>query len=677
MNTLETCSIVNPAGKTDECAKFVITDAFYSFVLHDISTKDQRYTFSCWVKSESAGMLTVGWTAFPTSDAWTKYSVSFIADSADVDISFDTAGTYYIYHPQLEIGTLATDWTPAPEDIVTTLAENYYDRTQTDAAINVSANAITSTVRAIKIGGRNLLTNTGGSEAITIIGGEMSCTSVPSWTNDAGLLTLNCSGRGSEIYYRFMAPSNSTDNLYNLEAGKTYTLSGKAQVSTASGTLTSLDVRTQCNAPGKGWAGGIRSVITTTDTTDWVDFVSTFTIEEDATGYYISLQLYYVDSWDGTIQVKDLMLEQGNKASEWSPAPEDVANSIGTAQNTANDAADRIIVAESQIKQLADSIASLVRGESGGTLVKQDENGLWYFDISTIEENVSQTANDLDEVEGLVRDAEGKIDVLNSLAEALAAKTEYIRQYTDENDQPCLELGEGDSSFKLRITNTQIQFLDGTSVPAYVSNRRLMIERAEVTDELMFGDFVWKKRESGSMGIMWAGGENLLVNTHRFMAGTPIVMTSSSVDHHKDVFDNYILYTPVPVPAGSKVWVQACSDAIWAAEHMPSSASPQTVGLFVYWCKTLAEAMREDTDTANHYTHAYFFHGDNLTFGRRVGQVNVPAVSGSTTEWYARIRLNLYPNGTDEVTHKFWNIKMEVGEKAGVWTPHANDESIW
>lgn len=533
----------------------------------------------------------------------------------------------------------------------------------------------------IEIGGRNLLANTGGNEAITIIGGEMSCTSVVSWTNDSGLLTLNCSGRDLEVYYRFMTPANSTNNLYNLEAGKTYTLSGKAKVSTTSGTMTTLEVRTQCNSPGKGWNGGAKSVITTTDVEDWLEFAATFTIEEAATGYYVSLQLYFKDSWDGTIQVKDLMLEQGNKASGWSPAPEDVRNSIDSAQNTANSAANRVGYAESLIQQLSDSIASMVRGESGGSLVKQDDNGLWYFDISTIEDNISQTANDLDEVEGLVRDADGKIDVLNSLTEALAAKTEYIRQYTDENDQPCLELGEGDSSFKLRITNTQIQFLDGTSVPAYVSNQKLMIERAEVKDEMLFGDFAWKKRDSGGMGIMWAGGENLLVNTHRYMAGTPIVMTSKNVDYHMDVFDNYyMLYTPSPLPANSKVWVQACSDGTWADEHKPSTQASQNiglVGLFVYWCKSLAEAMCEDTETTNHYTYAYFLNGDRQTTGRYASQVNVPAVSGSTTEWYARIRLNIYPNGTREVTNKFWNIKMEAGESAGVWTPHASDESIW
>lgn len=76
---------------------------------------------------------------------------------------------------------------------------------------------------------------------------------------------------------------------------------------------------------------------------------------------------------------------------------------------------------------------------------------------------------------------------------------------TYQNGQPCIELGEKDSGFKLRITNTEIQFADGTIIPAYISNERLMIEQAEVKDELQIGGFVWRKRSNGNMGISWKG----------------------------------------------------------------------------------------------------------------------------------------------------------------------------
>ena len=189
-----------------------------------------------------------------------------------------------------------------------------------------------------------------------------------------------------------------------------------------------------------------------------------------------------------------------------------VTEQIEEVQGTSEDAATRINTAESIIQQLADSIAQLVRGEEGGTLVKQDANGLWYFDISGLEKNISDNAEALGDLSGIVLDANGQIDVLKTTAAALQAQTEYVRSFTDENGNPCLELGEGDSVFKVRITNTEIQLAEGTSVPAKINRQMLIIEKAIVKSELQFGDeadtdlsgvWIWKQRENGNLGLTW------------------------------------------------------------------------------------------------------------------------------------------------------------------------------
>ena len=82
-------------------------------------------------------------------------------------------------------------------------------------------------------------------------------------------------------------------------------------------------------------------------------------------------------------------------------------------------------------------------------------------------------------------------------------KTEYISVGTDYNGKPYIELGEGDSDFKVKITNEEIQFNDGPTTPAYISNQKLMIEKAQVDNELRFGNFVWKERKNGNMGLTW------------------------------------------------------------------------------------------------------------------------------------------------------------------------------
>lgn len=89
----------------------------------------------------------------------------------------------------------------------------------------------------------------------------------------------------------------------------------------------------------------------------------------------------------------------------------------------------------------------------------------------------------------------------------LKEKTEYIAVGTDDDNNPYIELGKKDSDFKLRITNEKLEFYDGSSTPAYISNQKLMIRKAEVIDELRFGNFVWAKRPNGNMGLTW-GEEN-------------------------------------------------------------------------------------------------------------------------------------------------------------------------
>lgn len=81
---------------------------------------------------------------------------------------------------------------------------------------------------------------------------------------------------------------------------------------------------------------------------------------------------------------------------------------------------------------------------------------------------------------------------------------DYVHIATYEGE-PCIELGESDSDFKLIITNTRIMFMEGNSVPAYINNQSLHIKKAVIEEELQQGEFVWKVRANGNMGLMWKG----------------------------------------------------------------------------------------------------------------------------------------------------------------------------
>ena len=148
MSTVGHSTIPGPYGKEDECAQFTIDDLSTVFTLNDIMVLGQDYTFSFWVKSEAAGSILVGGESFSTSPEWTKHATTFKATSVDLCMAFGTTDTYYIYHPQLEIGTLATDWTPAPEDVTDRFIGNEQDIEENKKQVG-GANERVSTVEAM------------------------------------------------------------------------------------------------------------------------------------------------------------------------------------------------------------------------------------------------------------------------------------------------------------------------------------------------------------------------------------------------------------------------------------------------------------------------------------------------------------------------------------------------
>lgn len=133
--------------------------------------------------------------------------------------------------------------------------------------------------------------------------------------------------------------------------------------------------------------------------------------------------------------------------------------------------------------------------------ISETEKGYYYVDgescyAVTYKENVNYK---------LSISAESILYALNgsnrSVAD-LALIGEYVR-ISVHNGEPCIELGELDSDFRLIITNTRILFKDEDDTPAYITNKALHIKRAIIEEEMSFGQFVWKIRGNGNMGLVW------------------------------------------------------------------------------------------------------------------------------------------------------------------------------
>ena len=160
-------------------------------------------------------------------------------------------------------------------------------------------------------------------------------------------------------------------------------------------------------------------------------------------------------------------------------------------------------------KQSAENTTSGVYLDKEGQLsVGDSKDYLRYFKDEKGEYKLEISASSiLMKLGGSSSNLEGAIDTVEKNINYLAEKTEYISVGTDDDSNPYIELGKKDSDFKLRITNEKLEFYDGSSTPAYISNQKLMIKKAEVIDELRFGNFVWAKRPNGNMGLTW-GEEN-------------------------------------------------------------------------------------------------------------------------------------------------------------------------
>ena len=123
--------------------------------------------------------------------------------------------------------------------------------------------------------------------------------------------------------------------------------------------------------------------------------------------------------------------------------------------------------------------------------------------------SISDNSEQVDKLGEDLKSSNEQIDILNTKVTTLLGPAAYIREGTvvdaEGGTKPCLELGKEGSDFKVRITNEEIQFIDKQSIPAYISNQKLMIEKAQVDNELRFGNFVWKERNNGNMGLVWEG----------------------------------------------------------------------------------------------------------------------------------------------------------------------------
>lgn len=208
---------------------------------------------------------------------------------------------------------------------------------------------------------------------------------------------------------------------------------------------------------------------------------------------------------DGTVSVSNLKVEIGSTATDWTPAPEDMATS-GDVDDIQGDieGITTQLGATVTIDALNQMISQLVVGEDGQSMMTQTDDG-FVFDFSSFQDQINDVLDATTELETDYSQAATDINTLKEDVSYLTELNSYVA-IGDESGTPYIELGQRDGNFKVRITNTELAFMEGSERIAYVTNKQLYIQSSVVTDEMKIGaddGFIWKKRGNGHMGLRW------------------------------------------------------------------------------------------------------------------------------------------------------------------------------
>ena len=235
--------------------------------------------------------------------------------------------------------------------------------------------------------------------------------------------------------------------------------------------------------------------------------------------------IYYTGLWDdtnsismhvrwqnctGTFYIRKMKFERGTKPTDWTPAQEEIDENIdnalysaNTAKHTADTNASLLSRALIEIDSLKNTISTLVTGQNGESLMIQTENG-WQFNMKTILDTLNTNTQNIGVLTDNMENNSNKIEVLDQAVLDLGEYTDYI-QFGVMDGRPCILLGEIDSSFKVIIKNTGIDFMEGGQTPLTLNQQSVKMKSAVIEKDLRQGRFVWEERANGNYGLSWRG----------------------------------------------------------------------------------------------------------------------------------------------------------------------------
>ena len=411
---------------------------------------------------------------------------------------------------KLEKGDKATYWTPAPEDLnlrinktETSIEQNATDITalatrtsvnETDISqLQLTADGLTSRVSSTEKNVETAITNASNAQTDIDnleIGGRNLFKG-----NDENEFELDgYQYVGGFTQFRDRLTFNPCETI-----GETYTISLWAKSPNGP---TELAIYNNNSNPRHFF---FYKVLTSSLGTEWEYFTYTFTNLDRGDTFADTLcnriEIYAKDQLG--VLIKKIKVEKGNRATDWTPAPEDLATGdmIDNVNDQITDTNTRIDNTETLIQQLSDCISTLVTDSNGESLMTQTSTG-WTFSMQSVNDAMNGLSDSIANLQASTGDTNATVDILQNAINDLEETAEYVHISTYQNE-PCIELGKDGSEFKLLITNTRIMFMKGANVPTYIDTTGLVTENITINGELHHCNWVWKQRSNGNYGLQW------------------------------------------------------------------------------------------------------------------------------------------------------------------------------
>ena len=181
------------------------------------------------------------------------------------------------------------------------------------------------------------------------------------------------------------------------------------------------------------------------------------------------------------IILSNFKLEIGNKATDWTPAPEDqeqyVNDKIAASEKTTEESYKALIDQTAQkISLLVQSVKSTADSNSSS--------------ISTIASNLKVTSDGLNATKT-------SINTLTDAVNGTVSKQE-LQQYLRWNGGD-LELGNSVQPFRCKLSNTELAFYQNEDKVAWISNKELYILKAIIAQSIGCGNFMFI--DEGDLGF--------------------------------------------------------------------------------------------------------------------------------------------------------------------------------